>query len=1378
MRGAVSQVEKVFSVINSTRLLLLLSALSVPPLWLCRAASTVGGEIAAIRPVEHPPRAAKPGGVVAVLNEPEMPVRGAKSSPRTIAKILSGAGIEVELLSAKQLADPDVLRPSAFDLVVLPTGQSFPAEARQAFVDFLHDGGGFISMGGYAFSNLLLEHDGKWADAANVMEARIKDLIAQGQSLLPDGGFESAADIAKGAAAGDGRWRRMGRQCAIVAESPKEGKHCAKVTAPPGDDKPAEFYLDLPAMLPAVYHVSGWLKTAGVVSEGGSKRLARIAVYQFNGENRLVDWKDFAAVGGTADWQQFSFLFSPDRTVTRIHIKCGLYLAAGTAWFDDIRLVRIPGGRIGPMNTAEGGAANKLIIGPEQIGVFDASFPLKRACLLRSAAGQHVIREPIERDGELAGWAASGIVGSPENSGYTTLDAKLTANARWTPLLQTLDRYGRPRGAAAAMLLNYDGFYAGSNWAYFGIENLDLFQEPAGPMARALQAIARFLVRGVYLRNLMTDHRLYCAGESVKAAVIVENRGAHRQSVRVDFAGAALETDEPAMTCTKELVVEPGNAQRVEAALGPVKGHADRWQVAATLRAGGETIDELVTGYVVDRPEIVQSGAALRFVDNYFTLNGRPMFLFGSDESAHVYLAPQENPLTWSEDLLAARDIGLNVYENLHYSCPNYALTENDWRDFRAMRQLTQKYNLVFMPGMLIKGDVAADAATLARQNEQCEEYAKRLGDTPGYIYYVNGDCEIHLDRNREDINARWNAYLKGRYQTTDRLRAAWGAEAVQGELGHLVFPPAKSDRWDDVAAVDEFRFRTEINRSWNQSHVDAVRRHDTVHPITSETWEGASLSGRDVRMTIDGQDLANLNGCEALSLRWFDLRARGKGVSIGEYGMRLHPAWTGEGGPSRGYSMARSEEQIAQLYHGVAHESLGLGLSRLQNWCLRDAQARSVFPWGIFYPEELIPKDVAYVHRNQSVIWRHFTPRYVPSRLTVCIANNMLLGNQPKLGMAAVYGSFGALSDLHYDFNVIGDHYLDHLPAATEALIYPAPLAIRDDVYARLLSWVKSGGKLLITGDISYDEDRQRTRSDRLKELAGVVFVAENYPDVQRDSGKDAGAAFSLPGLTPSPVRPCIRVKLRGADPLGQTAQGEPVLVRNAVGRGEVYYLSDPAELAPATDSPGICRQLYAAFLRAAGIQPLGVQPNEPWLHVMAQATSGGLVHVIGNTKTEPGREDVRIPTSAGELALTVRNGWHALAAVTGKGRIVAVSVDGMARVGGDEKLVAGAGLKALLSLDGQDLRQSKAVLLAPFEPGCAELPASATPRLAVVGEFRNGRWTELERLVLDKDSASINIDADRATCLILICQPEEAALRADHLGMAIIHPERIAGY
>ena len=33
----------------------------------------------------------------------------------------------------------------------------------------------------------------------------------------------------------------------------------------------------------------------------------------------------------------------------------------------------------------------------------------------------------------------------------------------------------------------------------------------------------------------------------------------------------------------------------------------------------------------------------------------------------------------------------------------------------------------------------------------------------------------------------------------------------------------------------------------------------------------------------------------------------------------------------------------------------------------------------GIFYPNEFVPKDVAYVHRNLSLVWRHFTPVYRP---------------------------------------------------------------------------------------------------------------------------------------------------------------------------------------------------------------------------------------------------------------------------------------------------------------------------------------------------------------------------------------------------------------
>ena len=46
----------------------------------------------------------------------------------------------------------------------------------------------------------------------------------------------------------------------------------------------------------------------------------------------------------------------------------------------------------------------------------------------------------------------------------------------------------------------------------------------------------------------------------------------------------------------------------------------------------------------------------------------------------------------------------------------------------------------------------------------------------------------------------------------------------------------------------------------------------------------------------------------------WNDLRARGKGVSLGEYGVKTHPAWTEENG-AVGYHIVRTEEEQKQLF-------------------------------------------------------------------------------------------------------------------------------------------------------------------------------------------------------------------------------------------------------------------------------------------------------------------------------------------------------------------------------------------------------------------------------------------------------------------------------
>jgi len=836
-------------------------------------------------------------------------------------------------------------------------------------------------------------------------------------------------------------------------------------------------------------------------------------------------------------------------------------------------------------------------------------------------------------------------------------------------------------------------------------------------------------------------------------------------------------------TQARELEIGGEASETVQATFSQPSGESDLCEVTATLEVDGRPIDEMASGFVAERPSVTASGPELRFAENYFTLNGRPTFLFGTDTYARTYQSATENPLTWRHELLAARDHGLILYENLQYNNPGHKMSDDDWRSFHAMSQLTQGLNLVFMPGMLVGHNVAIGDAALEEQSALCRSYAEQFADTPGFLYYINGDYQMRLEEHPEDVKVLWNRWLRHRYETTEALRLAWGEGAVDAELGSLDFPPPNSGRWDDVAAVDKLRFQNWLMERWNHAHVEAVRARDQRHPITSEYYSHP-FAGIDLVMTIDGQDVSNIGYFDQpvddlnnlpLRIRWNDLRSRGKGVSLGEYGVKTHPAWSVKNGAA-GYHIVRSEEEQKQLFLAVAHYALGMGASKIQNWCLRDAQAW-VFPWGIFYPNQMIPKDVAYVHRNESIIWRHFRPQSAEPALTVCLANQLRLGSQESLGTTVAYHAFADLMSLHHDFNTIDDHHLDAIPAATKVILYPTPFAMQDEAYDKLLSWVQRGGTLITTGDFSLDADRRRTRPERLRELAGVEFVSECYPNVARGQGEDSKAEFSFSGVGSLAVRPCIRIKPVSAEVLAKTADGEPVLVRNAVGQGIAYFLTDPIELDGGAGATTTRRLLYSTLLAAAKLEPLAVVPNEPWLHVLAQPTARGTVHVIYNTKTEEGTEHVQVPTTAGPVSLVTRNRWPALAAVTREGNVVAVSAYGKASAAG-ESLMTGAGLKALLSLDGEDLRRSEAVLIAPFEPGRAELARQAGDYVAVAGEFRSGKWTPLERISLVDAPLAIDLDADRATCLILICPTNAQTRWSDYLTAAVLDPDRIPGY
>ena len=97
---------------------------------------------------------------------------------------------------------------------------------------------------------------------------------------------------------------------------------------------------------------------------------------------------------------------------------------------------------------------------PTPIAAFDPSFPLRHADRAVADPVQLVIPESVTLKGPLEGW--SRIRWS-------------LADTRLVPVMQALDRYGRPRGALGAIVYHGEHYYKNSAWALWGVSNTDIF---------------------------------------------------------------------------------------------------------------------------------------------------------------------------------------------------------------------------------------------------------------------------------------------------------------------------------------------------------------------------------------------------------------------------------------------------------------------------------------------------------------------------------------------------------------------------------------------------------------------------------------------------------------------------------------------------------------------------------------------------------------------------------------------------------------------------------------------------------------------------------------------------------------------------------------
>lgn len=959
------------------------------------------------------------------------------------------------------------------------------------------------------------------------------------------------------------------------------------------------------------------------------------------------------------------------------------------------------------INTRFGQSGDIMWTSEDQIGVFDPSYPLRHATQARTAPDQYVLKTPIHIEGELQGYAATAMTGKNH-------PVFPDVHARWIPLVNTYDVHGRLRGAAAALVHHYAGPFKGSSGAFAGVTNRDVIGDAA-----MLPEIIGALVKKTFLHNLTTDWACYRPGEPVELSVNVANYGPTTRTVDVELI---IEED---LVFSGTVKLGAGEVRKIQTTwrAGP-SFDRDYYNVTAIL--GDERlIDEMQTAFVVWNEKAIASGPQIKLRDNYFTIDGRAEFLTGTNTTGMVWYCDNENPLVWDRDFAKMRDNGLRLLRVLHFSSfaargyegiahhnskdlakrpPEKLIRQTD-----ALVQLAQKHGIVFWLTLHDWLSVDLSQEELDAQRDWNRFWTDRYKNVPGIIYDVQNEPSIPLEKRKQTWPA-FNDYLKKKYGNIDRLRRVWRLDDESKGFGDFE-PVFRKAPWNDVRDLDVHLFKFDLLDRWARVNAEGVLAGDPDTLLTVGYL--SNMAPADKILGVEHTSFSNMHwygpvDAFPLEFKLIDRRFAGKAFSLGEFG-----AQEAHGARTRGKDYQHATESV-ERYLATVHYVLGLGGSFAADWCWKDYND-CIFPWGLNHSQDLVSKDNFLAFRAMNLLFQRFEPRYDSPELYLLVPDSHRLGSKFKEVHDALHNCVQLLLQCHVPFNVINEFDLDQLPESAKAIVYPVPYCPRDETFDRVVTFVEAGGRLYFSGDIAYDEIRQRTCIDRFRRLK-----------------------LNDPGQR---------------EPLKLTANTVPAIQKTTVGQGHVFYCPEPLEVEVSERTIDV----YRDVLRLAGVGSFNMKPDLPGVHAFSIPTvAGGHVDVLFNTdQAKPA--NIRLDG----LSLTLAPHRPGLAWVDGKGHPLAVEAGGAVSQR-DGVRIAAAGQFMIIALDHQDLAAAKQLLFIPIDPGTYVFRKFAECRQPVVmlGEIEHGQWRELHRYGQNREDGRITLHVAPHEALSIYILGEEARL------------------
>ncbi len=935
------------------------------------------------------------------------------------------------------------------------------------------------------------------------------------------------------------------------------------------------------------------------------------------------------------------------------------------------------------INTRYGTQGDTMQLQPDQIGLCDPSFLLLRTSSLRPAPQQKWFTADWRMDGSVEGPAAVAMTGS--NSPVFP-----NIHARYIPLIQSLDIYGRNRGPAAAVVLNHAGPYNGSNWAMFTPTNRNLFDGSQPAIDNLFVELCQKLLAPSYLINTSSDKPCARRGDTVAFTVNGVNATGHPLAVRFTMDGKVFAT----------ATAEAGRFQ-VSANWNVPQNDAQSFHsFTAELFDGETSIDVMENGISVWSQEALAKGLKFEFKDNYFNLNGQPTFFIGANTTGMMWYSANENPLVWKKDFAAMQDFGLNFLRILHFSpfaqhpvkfrWNSQALLEQaPYTQYQtdAIVQLAQEHQI--MPFLSLHDWIGLDLsqADLDAQKTWNQFWVNRYKDIPGMFYDIQNEPTTSLG-NTEVLMPLFKEFLAQQYGSVENAQKAWKESGADTEL----VLSSNTKNWQDLRARDVELFRSVVFARWVSENQKGIKAGNPKALATVGHLQ--SLTSCNKFDGADDQDFVNVHHYGALTnmrsvIKMMDRRFDGKSISLGEMGSAIaHRARNlGQWGDTPAASICH--------YLAVGHCSLGMGVSFMGCWSWKDFQD-CVFPWGINHAD-LTAKPVLEAYRNMALLFRNARIRYQSPELFIIIPDGILSGYAISQIHENLRVAIDTLMTLNVPFGVINEWKIEKLPKSAKALVWPLAYGAKDETFAQIASFVENGGKLLLTGDPRFGWSRQPDRPDRLSKLGlKADFKPIGLPDAK---------AFMA------------NIPSENKSVLWQPAAAE---------------MLDRKQL----------RVLYQDFLdNVSDLQRIRLNIDNGTLMAFDVPLHNGRAFTVVNFANE--EQSVTVPAHNGYPKLdfsvaplrTVFLQWDE------QGNLVAANVFRHLEING-ESVFSKINDTGVISLDGKDIRQSSQLALLPVCNGCdieiKRFDGAPTLDTTELGQFQDAKWQTLATLSSSNDATA----------------------------------------